>query len=78
MTSDNLDSNEQDILDSVENDEWQSKGNIQQRLFELQQIGARGHQIRLRAHKKAPRSHAPRGNACKGRSCVPKRWSVSL
>jgi len=32
----NLDSFEQDILNSIENDEWQSKGNIQARLAELQ------------------------------------------
>lgn len=34
--SNNLNEYEQDILDSVENDEWQSKGNIQQRLVALQ------------------------------------------
>ena len=31
-----LDEYEQDILDSVESDEWQSKENIQQRQVELQ------------------------------------------
>jgi predicted DNA binding CopG/RHH family protein len=36
MTKLNLDTFEQDILDSVENDEWRSKGNIQERLVELQ------------------------------------------
>ncbi|WP_445366825.1 hypothetical protein ACH5Y9_16200 [Methylomonas sp. BW4-1] len=36
MTKLNLDAFEQDILDSVENDEWRSKGNIQERLVELQ------------------------------------------
>ena len=36
MNNDNLDEFEQDILDSVESDEWQSKGNIQVRLAELQ------------------------------------------
>jgi predicted DNA binding CopG/RHH family protein len=36
MTNFKLDAFEQDILDSVENDEWHSKGNIQQRLVELQ------------------------------------------
>ena len=36
MTKLNFDSFEQDILDSVENDEWLSKGNIQERLIELQ------------------------------------------
>ena len=36
MTNNNLDTFEQDILDSVENDEWQSKGNMQERLAELQ------------------------------------------
>ena len=36
MSNDNLDEFEQDILASVENDEWQSKGNIQERLAELQ------------------------------------------
>ncbi|MDX8127345.1 hypothetical protein JWZ98_05025 [Methylomonas sp. EFPC1] len=36
MTELNLDAFEQDILDSVENDEWRSKGNIQERLVELQ------------------------------------------
>ncbi len=36
MTTHNLDAFEQDILNSVENDEWISKGNIKQRLFELQ------------------------------------------
>jgi len=32
----NLDDFEQDILDSVENNEWQSKGDINTRLIELQ------------------------------------------
>ena len=32
----NLDDFEQDILDSVENNEWQSKGDIKARLTELQ------------------------------------------
>jgi hypothetical protein len=32
----NLDKFEQDILDSVENNEWQSKGDIKMRLTELQ------------------------------------------
>ena len=32
----NLDDFEQDILDSVENDEWQSKGDLKTRLAELQ------------------------------------------
>jgi predicted DNA binding CopG/RHH family protein len=32
----NLDDFEQDILDSVENNEWQSKGDIKTRLTELQ------------------------------------------
>jgi predicted DNA binding CopG/RHH family protein len=32
----NLDEFEQDILDTVENDEWQSKGDIKPRLAELQ------------------------------------------
>jgi len=32
----NLDSFEQDILESIENDEWQSKGDIPARLAELQ------------------------------------------
>jgi len=32
----NLDGFEQDILDSVENNEWQSKGDINTRLIELQ------------------------------------------
>lgn len=36
MTNHNLDAYEQDILDSVEKDEWQSKGHIQERLTELQ------------------------------------------
>ena len=36
MTHDNLDAYEQDIFHSIENDEWQSKGNIQERLAELQ------------------------------------------
>jgi predicted DNA binding CopG/RHH family protein len=36
MTKLNFDSFEQDILDSVENDEWHSKNNIQERLVELQ------------------------------------------
>ena len=36
MKSLNLDEFEQDILDSVENDEWQSKGDIKVRLAELQ------------------------------------------
>lgn len=36
MTHDNLDIFEKDILNSVENDEWQSKGHIQERLTELQ------------------------------------------
>ena len=36
MTKLNFDSFEQNILDSVENDEWLSKGNIQERLIELQ------------------------------------------
>jgi len=36
MSNDNLDKFEQNILDSVENDEWHSKGNIQERLAELQ------------------------------------------
>ena len=36
MKSLKLDAFEQDILDSVENDEWQSKGNIKERLSELQ------------------------------------------
>ncbi len=31
-----LDEYEQDILQSVENDEWKSKGNIDERLLELQ------------------------------------------
>ncbi len=34
----NLDSFEQDILNSIENDEWQSKGHIQARLAELQRF----------------------------------------
>jgi len=38
MTINTLDSFEQDILNSVNNDEWQSKGNIQQRRKELQQF----------------------------------------
>ncbi|MEE9339737.1 MAG: hypothetical protein V3U87_16820 [Methylococcaceae bacterium] len=32
----NLDDFEQDVLDSVENNEWQSKGDIKTRLTELQ------------------------------------------
>ncbi len=36
MTNPDLDAYEQDILNSVENDEWQSKGNIKERLKELQ------------------------------------------
>ena len=36
MTNDTLDTFEQDILNSVENDKWQSKGDIQERLAELQ------------------------------------------
>ncbi|RLA23967.1 MAG: antitoxin [Gammaproteobacteria bacterium] len=36
MTTDNLDKFEQDILNSVDNGEWKSKGNIQQRRIELQ------------------------------------------
>jgi len=36
MNNDNLNEFEQDILDSIESDEWQSKGNIQERLAELQ------------------------------------------
>jgi len=32
----NLDEFEQDILDSVENNEWQSKGDVKARLTELQ------------------------------------------
>ncbi len=36
MKSLNLDDFEQDILDSVENNEWQSKGDIKARLTELQ------------------------------------------
>lgn len=36
MKSLNLDDFEQDILDSVENDEWQSQGDISTRLIELQ------------------------------------------
>ncbi len=36
MTELNLDDFEHDILDSVENDEWRSKGDIQGRLVELQ------------------------------------------
>ncbi len=36
MTNHNLDAFEQDILNSVENDEWLSKGNIKERLSELQ------------------------------------------
>jgi predicted DNA binding CopG/RHH family protein len=36
MTELNLDDFEHDILDSVENDEWRSKGDIQGRLAELQ------------------------------------------
>ena len=36
MSNDNLDKFEQNILDSVESDEWHSKGNIQERLAELQ------------------------------------------
>jgi predicted DNA binding CopG/RHH family protein len=36
MKSLNLDEFEQDILESVENDEWQSKGDIKPRLAELQ------------------------------------------
>jgi len=32
----NLDGFEQDILDTVENNEWQSKGDIKARLNELQ------------------------------------------
>ncbi|MDF1878124.1 hypothetical protein JHD46_00565 [Sulfurimonas sp. SAG-AH-194-C20] len=34
----NLDEFELDILASVENEEWQSKGNIKQRTIELQSI----------------------------------------
>jgi predicted DNA binding CopG/RHH family protein len=34
----NLDDFEQDILDSVENNEWQSKGDISTRLIELQRF----------------------------------------
>ncbi len=36
MKNVNLDNFEQDILDSVENNEWQSKGDIKTRLTELQ------------------------------------------
>jgi len=36
MKSLNLDEFEQDILESVENDEWKSKGDIKPRLAELQ------------------------------------------
>ena len=36
MTNHNFDAFEQEILNSVENDEWQSKGNIMERLAELQ------------------------------------------
>ena len=36
MTNHNLDTFEQDILQSVENDEWHSKGPIKERLVELQ------------------------------------------
>ena len=36
MTNPDLDAYEQDILKSVENNEWQSKGNLKERLNELQ------------------------------------------
>jgi predicted DNA binding CopG/RHH family protein len=36
MNNNNLDDFEQDLLDSVENDEWQSKGDISTRLIDLQ------------------------------------------
>ena len=36
MTNHTFDAFEQEILNSVENDEWQSKGNIKERLAELQ------------------------------------------
>lgn len=36
MSQVNFDDFEKEILHSVENDEWQSKGNIKQRLAELQ------------------------------------------
>lgn len=36
MNSIELDDDEKMILDSVENDEWQSKGNIAERITELQ------------------------------------------
>ncbi len=36
MSNHNFDTFEQDILNSVENDEWISKGDIKQRLSELQ------------------------------------------
>ncbi len=36
MTNHKFDAFEQEILNSVENDEWQSKGNIKERLTELQ------------------------------------------
>ena len=36
MTNHNFDAFEQEILKSVENDEWKSKGNITERLAELQ------------------------------------------
>jgi predicted DNA binding CopG/RHH family protein len=36
MTNDNLDKFEQGISDSVDNGEWKSKGNIEQRRIELQ------------------------------------------
>jgi len=36
MKNSNLDNFEQEILDTVENNEWQSKGDIKARLTELQ------------------------------------------
>ena len=36
MTNHNFDAFEQEILNSVEYDEWQSKSNIKERLAELQ------------------------------------------
>jgi hypothetical protein len=38
MTNNTLDAFEQDILNSIDNDEWKSKGDIQQRRIELQRF----------------------------------------